>query len=240
MYKLDLKDAYLSVPLSQDDRKRVMFRWERTLYEFLCLCFGLAPAPYVFTKLLKIPMALSRSISIRIIIYLDDMLIIGRTKEETIALRDTVNLLLQCLGFFISQKKSVMTPVQEIQFLGMIVNSKVMIICLPQKKLQSIKQMCQDIYQNAETTVLELTKVLGQLKSTILAIVPAKLHCRFLQQQQIQVLKKNGSYESRVLLNKESQLELLWWVKNIEICNGRTLIQLSAQVLLQTDASLTF
>ena len=110
---------------------------------------------------------------------------------------------------------------------------------LPQKKLQSIKQMCQDIYQNAETTVLELTKVLGQLKSTILAVLPAKLHCRFLQQQQIQVLKKNGSYESRVLLNKESQLELLWWVKNIEICNGRTLIQLSTQVLLQTDASLT-
>ena len=99
--------------------------------------------------------------------------------------------------------------------------------------------MCQDIYQNAETTVLELTKVLGQLKSTILAILPAKLHCRFLQQQQIQVLKKNGSYESRVLLNKESQLELLWWVKKIEIYNGRSLIQLSAQVLLQTDASLT-
>ena len=38
---------------------------------------------------------------------------------------------------------------------------------------------------------------------------PAKLHCHFLQQQ-IQALKKNGSYGSQVLLNKESQLELLW------------------------------
>ena len=86
------------------------------------------------------------------------MLIIGRTREEIIALRDKVILLLlQCLGFLINQKKSEMTPVQEIEFLGMIVNSKEMTITLPQKKLQLIKQMCQDMYQNPETTVLELT-----------------------------------------------------------------------------------
>ena len=93
--------------------------------------------------------------------------------------------------------------------MGMIVNLKEMTISLPQKKLHSIKQVCQDLYQNPETTVLELTKVLGHLTSTISAILPAKLHCRFLQQQQIQALKKNGSYESQVLLNKESLLELL-------------------------------
>ena len=59
-------------PLSQDDRKRVMLRWEGALYQFLCLSFGLPAAPYVFTKLLKILMALLRRIGIRIVIYLDD------------------------------------------------------------------------------------------------------------------------------------------------------------------------
>ena len=54
-------------------------------------------------------------------------------------LQDTVILLLQCLRFVINQKKSVMIPVQEIEFLGMIVNSKEMTISLPQKKLKSIK-----------------------------------------------------------------------------------------------------
>ena len=77
------------------------------------------------------------------------------------------------------------------------------------------------------------------MSSTFLAILPTKTHCRFLQQQQIQALKKNGSYASQVLLNKESQLELLWWVKNIKIYNGRILIQHPAQALLQTDALLT-
>ena len=101
-----------------------------------------------------------------------------------------------------------MTPVQEIEFLGMIVNSKEMTISLPQKKIQSIKQMCQDLYQNPETTVSELTKVLGHLASKILAVIPAKLHCRFLQQQQIQALKTNDCYKNQVLLDRESQLKL--------------------------------
>ena len=36
-----------------------------------------------------------------------------------------------------------------------------------------------------------------------------------------------------MLRNKESQLQLLWWVKNIEIYNGRTLIQFPAQALFK-------
>ena len=100
-----------------------------------------------------------------------------------------------------------------------------MTISLPQKELQSIKQMCQYMYQNPETTDLELRKLLDHLTSTIVTILPVKL--------QIQGLKKSSSYESEVFLNKESQLELFWWGKSIKIHNGRTLIQLPAQALLQ-------
>ena len=106
MCKPDLRDAYLSVPLSQDDQKSVMFQQKETLYQFLCLCFDFTLTQYVFTKLLKIPTALLRRIRIRKIIYLDDMLIIGVIKEETKALRDTHIILLQCLQFVINQKKS--------------------------------------------------------------------------------------------------------------------------------------
>ena len=73
-----------------------------------------------------------------------------------------------------------MTPVQEIEFLGMMVNSKGMFISLPWKKLQLIKYICQDMYQNPETTVLEFIKVLGYPTTKILAILLANIHCRFL------------------------------------------------------------
>ena len=74
MCKLDLKDAYFSV-----ERKFVRFQWKGTLYEFMCLCFELFPAPRVFKKLLKIVISLLRKINIRGIIYLDGMLILSNT-----------------------------------------------------------------------------------------------------------------------------------------------------------------
>ena len=79
MCKLDLKDAYFSEPLDRHSRKFVRFQWKGTLYEFMCLCFGLGPAPSVLTKLLKIPISILSKINIRVIIYLDDMLILSHS-----------------------------------------------------------------------------------------------------------------------------------------------------------------
>ena len=41
MPQLDLKNAYLYVPLSHDNRKRVTFQWEGTLCQFLWPCTNL-------------------------------------------------------------------------------------------------------------------------------------------------------------------------------------------------------
>ena len=90
MCKLDLKDAYFCVPLKKESRKYVRFQWEGTLYEFLCLCFGLGPAPLIFTKILKVPISLLRRLQIRVIIYLDDMLLMSQTLEELLMSRDTI------------------------------------------------------------------------------------------------------------------------------------------------------
>ena len=58
LIKIDLKDAYFGISLDKRSRKYILFQWEGNLYEFLCLCFGLGPAPLIFTKLLKIAIAL--------------------------------------------------------------------------------------------------------------------------------------------------------------------------------------
>ena len=108
--KLDLKDAYFCIPLAEESKKFARLYWEGDLYQFLCLCFELAPAPYVFPKLLKIPIAFLWRIVTLIIIYLDDMLLVGRTAENVQMYRDTVALLLQELRFLIKLKKWVATP----------------------------------------------------------------------------------------------------------------------------------
>ena len=37
--KIDLKDAYFTIPLSKQSLKYFRFKWSGNLYEFLCLCF---------------------------------------------------------------------------------------------------------------------------------------------------------------------------------------------------------
>ena len=89
MCKLDVKDAYFTVPLSTRSRKLVRFRWKGKLYEFLCLAFGLGPAPRIFTKLLKVPISILRRLNIRLIIYLDDLLLMGSNYQEICLARDS-------------------------------------------------------------------------------------------------------------------------------------------------------
>jgi hypothetical protein len=51
MVKLDLKYAYLTVPVHRDFHEFLQFIWEGEVFQFTCLCFGLASAPWAFTKL---------------------------------------------------------------------------------------------------------------------------------------------------------------------------------------------
>ena len=79
--------------------------------------------------------------------------------------------------------------------------------------------------------------MIGLLASTIEAVLPARLQCGYLQLQQILSLNESHSYQQKIVLNDQSKTELLWWITNPDLCNGRPLIQPPAQVPIQTDAS---
>ena len=136
--KIDLKDAYFTVPLNKNSHKFVRFLWSGNLYQFICLCFGLGTAPRIFTKLLKIPIALLRRINIRLVIYLDDMLLMGRTMKDILTARDTLIFLFQHLGFVINKKKSQFVPVKKVEFLGLLIDSESLTISLTQEKMDKV------------------------------------------------------------------------------------------------------
>ena len=48
--KLDLKDAYLTVPVHNSHQKYLRFQWEGRVFQFKCMAFGLAPAPRIFIE----------------------------------------------------------------------------------------------------------------------------------------------------------------------------------------------
>ena len=158
----------------------VRFQWEGTLCELLCLCFGLAPAPLIFIKILMVPIFLVRRLQILVIIYLNETLLMSQTLEELLMSRDTVFFFLTQLGFLFNLKKPILVLVQQIEFLGLEMK-----LILPQKNFfHEIVQMYQNAMEDS-FTLRDLTKCLVELTSTIKAILPENLQNRFLQQTQI-------------------------------------------------------
>ena len=139
--KLDFKDGYFCVPLNNLPRKYVCFEWEGSVEEIFCLCFGLGPDPRLFTKLIKVPVSILGKLYIRIVVYLDNFLILGKTLEETILSSNTVIYLLQNLGFIVNLKKSVLNPRHRIEILGMIINTVEMNVSLLQEKVATISKV---------------------------------------------------------------------------------------------------
>ena len=58
MVKVDIKDAYHSVPILPEHQKYLKFYFRGKLYRFTCLPNGLCSGPRKFTKLLKPPLPL--------------------------------------------------------------------------------------------------------------------------------------------------------------------------------------
>lgn len=235
--KIDLKDAYLAVNIETSCRKYLRFEWGNKTYQFKCLPFGLASAPRIYTKLMKPVISLLRKAGIRLIIYLDDILLIAESPEKLTQARDTTLFLLQSLGFVINLGKSKLTPCQVLDFLGFQINTQKMTFYLSKEKVTKLKKSCREVLSTKNLTVRELAKITGKLVSTLQAIIPANLQCRFLQMLQIKAIMSGKTFEAKIVLTKEAREELIWWVNQIDQSNGRSIITATPDLVLTTDAS---
>ena len=205
------------------------------MYQFVSLCFGLSPAPLIFTKLLKIPMTLLRKLKIRLKIYLDDILLMAYSKADLEIARDTLIFLLQHLGFVINVKKSVLTPAKKIEFLGIIIDSVKMEMSLSEVKVQKFIVKCLKMLDKKKVSIREISQLIGTLSST--AVLPAPLQYRFLQKLVIQELNFYLSYEKQIVLSPQGRAEIKWLINNIRLNNGRSIVWKPPQLLIRSDAS---
>jgi len=143
MVKLDLKDAYFTVPVWINHQKYLRFLWKDTMWEFACLPFGLASAPRVFTEIMKPVVGMLHKMGVRLIVYLDDILIMAESKQLANRHAQLVFSTLENLGFVVNYEKSVMIPSPVMEFLCFLVDSTTMTLALPRKKVRKIQRECQ-------------------------------------------------------------------------------------------------
>ena len=144
--------------------------------------------------------------------YLDNMLVVLQSREELGRQLGQITSLLESLGFVINKDKSQLLPVQTIQYLGFLVNSREMRIRLIEEKVGQTTTACRKAREKGSLSVRELARLISKMTATLPAVLPATLWYRELQRLKNQALQRFHSFETSVKLTQEALLELDWWV----------------------------
>ena len=83
-------------------------------------------------------MAYFRFLGFRVIIFIDDLILIASSYDECLQQLEVLKQTLCELGFTVNVMKSQLVPVNEILYLGFIINSIAMRLQLPVVKLEKI------------------------------------------------------------------------------------------------------
>ena len=125
-FSIDVSEAYHAVPVAPDSIAKTAFITPLGLYEFLRAPFGIARMPSVFHEVVRLFEShikrLSPTDSDKIIMYFDDILIVGRNFEDARRRLDLSLQVLALMGLKIQPKKAVFSK-DSIKWLGYTLTS---------------------------------------------------------------------------------------------------------------------
>lgn len=213
---IDLKDAYYLLPINKNHRKFLRFCFDGVLYEFTCLPFGLASAPFVFTKLMKPIIQYLRDRGVPCVNYLDDFLILGSSEVSCTKNVQIVTTLLGTLGLIINTEKSVLTPKTRCKFLGFVFDTNIMSIELPTEKREKILKWIKYFINRSVCTIIKFAQFLGLLTSACPAIKYGWVYTKLFERAKVMALNaNNGNYYANMSIPKSVLPDLNWWLNNI-------------------------
>jgi hypothetical protein len=240
MVKLDIKDAYLHVPLAKEHRSFFRFNFRGRTYEFRSLMFGLSSAPRIFTRLAKAFIRRLRAEGIRLVAYLDDILLLAATAALALQhARRTVELLTS-LGWVINWDKSELVPAQQRTFLGVMIDSRTMSATLPEDKLVRLRAQVVEMFDANRAGTLTLrtaARVLGSMTASAAGISLARLHQRPLLNAVRPLIQAGTRWDAPISLSDQTIETCAWWLAEFRHWNGVGIIPRDPTCRLTTDAS---
>ena len=216
MASVDLRDAYYSVRVHEEDRKYLRFKWNGLIYQFTCMPNGLACAPRFFTKLLNPVFAHLRNQGHETFQYIDDSFIVADTKEDCIQSVTALCDLLQSLGFVIHQDKSILEPSQVLNFLGFTLDSVNMKVFLTNDKEEKFLKAAKETLAKKYPTIREVAGLIGLMIAYSRAFDFALAHVKCLERDKIEALKiSKGNFSATMSISHEGICDIWWWINHI-------------------------
>ena len=239
--KVDLKDAYFHMTVHPSHTSLLAFMWEGVGYRYKSLPFGVSSAPRLFTKMLRPVIGQLRKRGIRCVIYLDDLLVMAPTMDQTERETRIAVELFYSLGFLISWKKSILAASQQMEFLGVIIDSAKMELRLSAAKLNGLRTRASALHQaSCRSTAVKtrtLASVLGSFTACLVACSVTRLKTRELHRCLRDAVNRTGGYTGTTTLTPLARSELEWWRDTLSAWNGRSLLPSRPTQVFASDAS---
>jgi len=240
MCKLDLKDAYFTIPLHAGSQKFTRYQFKGKTYQFTCLPLGLTSAPRTFTKqgtqtnsgYSKENGYPDNNLSRRHAHYEQHFQgCPGRHPNPEVHSRESRS----------SDKhgKIYFHPVQVIEFLGILVDSTNMRFLLVEENVAAIQQEFWHLVSCQVASLNQLSHIIGKLTSCKIAVLQGPLYYRGIEHL------KNSKPLTQLDNNVEIALDryhhaledLRWWADNLSLANGRPIRNSLPHLVIQSDAS---
>lgn len=223
-YKFDLKQGYHHVDIFSEHQTYLGFSWvingTERFFIFTVLPFGLATAPYIFTKVMRPLVSFWHSKGIKISVYLDDGAgfenSYKKCKENSYFVKNS----LYQAGFLENIEKSSWEPSKILTWLGFTLNCNNNSIQVTEDRISSIILLVQSLLNSCYTSSRNLARFIGKVISTkyILGDV-VNLKTRALYK----IIEGRSSWDAKLnILNfDDAHKELLYWRDSIIKLNYR-------------------
>ncbi len=236
---IDLKDAYFHVSILPRHRPFLRFAFEGRAWQYRVLPFGLSLSPRVFTKVVEGALTPLREVGVRILNYLDDWLILAQSREQLGDHRDLVLRHLSQLGLWVNWKKSKLSPVQRISFLGVELDSVSMTARLTEERAQAVLNCLSSFRGRNVVPLKQFQRLLGHMASAAAVTPLGLLHMRPLQHWLHSRVPRwawrRGTL--RVGISQQCRCSLSPWTDLAFLRAGVPLEQVSRHTVVTTDAS---
>ena len=127
------------------------------------LPFGLALAPWAFTRVLKPIKRRLHLEGIKLSYYLDDFIVLADSENQAVVHTRRATEFLQEMGFTVNWKKSALTPCRKLDFLGVSLDLQNLQLSLPPQKAARILSICKSLPAAQHISRRELERVAGFL-----------------------------------------------------------------------------
>ena len=224
---IDLKDAYLHIPIHPLSRRFLGFQFLGRTFQYKVLPFGLKDSPWVFTRVVATLVGHLRQLGLRLFYYLDDWLLVAESRDLLESHLRTTLLWTRDLGFLVNWEKSSLTPQRLPSYLGAHLDIPRLLARPSEHRVLALQEVIRDLTKGPLAPALLWQKFLGHLASFVDLVPNCRLLMRPLQLHLLRYFTPLiDSQDKLVPLSPEIKVLCVAWASPSRLLEGSRLLLL--------------